>query len=294
LTAAVIDDRGIEEVSMKIGITIPNTELHAPQTCRTFPQFAEQLGFDSLWLTDHVVGARAFSTVNYGPVWMEALSAMSYAAAVTSKARLGTSVLVLPLRDPVYTAKVLATIDHLSNGRIVIAVGPGWSKGEFTALGRGALHEPRGKVSTDALELILRCWEGGEFSWDSEFFNFRNMEFAPVPLQKPRPPIWIGGLLAAPVKERVKRFADVWHPFNLTPEQLPAASQEMNDYAGRDVPVSIRLTVDPHTGVEELAQLLGGYKAAGSIETVVEFRAPEAAVVLRAAENLMRAYRQIA
>jgi len=279
---------------MKLGITIPNTEIHSPQTCRMFPAFAEELGFDSLWLTDHVVGARAFASVEYGPVWMEALSVMSYAAAKTSRVRIGTSVLVLPLRDPVYTAKVLSTIDNLSNGRLVVAVGPGWSKGEFTALGRGALHEHRGKVTSDALELILRCWQGGEFSWESEFFNFRNMEFAPVPVQRPHPPIWVGGLLANPVKERVKRFADVWHPYNLTPAQLVENSRIMNEYAGRDIPVSIRLTVDPLSSVEQLAQMLGGYKEAGSIETVVEFRAPQAGTVLNAAETMMRAWQQLA
>ncbi len=278
---------------MKIGITIPNTEVHAAQTCRTFPKLAEEMGFDSLWLTDHVVGARAFSTVNYGPVWMEALSVMSYAAATTSRVRIGTSVLVLPLRDPVYTAKVLATIDNLSNGRVVVAVGPGWSKGEFTALGRGSLHEQRGKVTTDALELILRCWQGGEFSWESEFFNFRNMEFAPVPEQRPHPPIWVGGLMANPVKERVKRFADVWHPYNLTPPELAENSKIMNAYAGREIPVSIRLTLDPTTSEQELTDLLGAYKAAGSIETVIEFRAPDAAAVTSAAERMIRANQQI-
>lgn len=279
---------------MKLGITIPNTEVHAPESCRAFPKFAEDLGYDSLWLTDHVVGARAFSTVNYGPVWMEALTVMSYAAAVTSRVRLGTSVLVLPLRDPVYTAKVLSTIDNLSNGRVVIAVGPGWSRGEFTALGRGDLHEKRGKVSTDALELILRCWQGGEFSWESEFFNFRNMEFAPVPVQKPHPQVWVGGLMAKPVMERVKRFADVWHPFNLEPAELAENSKVMNEYCGREVPFSIRLTLPPDTGVDALTQMLGSYKAVGCIETVVEFRGPEAAPVFKAAENMMRAYQQIA
>jgi probable F420-dependent oxidoreductase len=273
---------------VKLGFVIQNQGPDSLGALGRLAPTIEALGYDSVWLTDHVVGMRAYAERGYTPYWLECLTGLAFIAAQTKTIRLGTSILVLPVRDPVYTAKVLATLDNLSGGRLNVGIGTGWSKGEFYALGRGDYHENRGHVTNESLKLILRCWEGGEFEWTSEYFTFRYVNFDPVPLQKPRPPILVGGPPADPVIRRIKMFEADWHPFLTNPAELARESQRVNEIVGRAVRVSNRFLVPSGTSEGALAELIAGFREAGCDELVLDMRAKTVAEVAALAESGMR------
>lgn len=253
---------------MRLGLSVRNTGPSAIEAIRRLPCVAQEWGYTSVWFTDHVVGVGSFAPF-YRPEWAEALACLAYAAATTSTVRLGVSVLVAPYRDPVYAAKAIATIDQLSGGRLDVGVGTGWARSEFHALGRGHLYPERGPATDEALEVMLRCWPGGELGFEGRWTSFRRIEFAPVPAQRPHPPLWVGGNGPAALR-RAARFADVWHPFQLPPDELGRLGARLDVLAGRPVPRSVRLGFAPGTAPAEAAELLQGYQEAGCVEAVVE------------------------
>lgn len=253
---------------MRFGLVVPNRGIGAIDNVRRLPRVAEEAGYDSVWLTDHVVGVRSFEPV-YGAEWLEALTTLAYVARGTSTVRLGIGVLVAPYRDPVMAAKILSTLDGLSDGRLDVGVGAGWSRSEFHGLGRGEVYEQRGKVTDETLEVILRCWQGGELAWDGDVSRFRRIEFAPVPVQAPRPPIWIGGH-TKPALRRAARFADVWHPSNVPPDEIAARSAELAEIRGARIPCAVRLRVAPGADLGEIADHVAAYEAVGCDGAVIE------------------------
>lgn len=274
---------------MKIGIVIPNTGEESLEAVKRMPQVVEELGYHSAWMTDHIIGVRSLAEFNYGAYWLEALSVMSYMAASTSRVRLGIGVLVLPVRNPVYTAKVISTIDNLSDGRVDLGIGTGWAKSEFFALGAGELHEQRGAVTNEALDLMLRCWEGGEFGFEGEFFNVRRINFEPVTAQRPHPPLWIGtrGWGKAPMQRAVK-YADYWHPTGMTPDQIREHGDQIDEAAGRKIPRTARIHPSTTGEVSALVDLLAEYKEVGCVEMALNFEHGEAPIkdVYKAIEAL--------
>jgi len=277
---------------VRIGFVVQNQAAGAiAQVSALAPQL-EAMGFDSLWATDHIVGVNAFAQHGYGPIWLEVLSALAFMAGQTTRIRVGTSVLVAPMRDPVYTAKALATIDQLSKGRLNVAVGTGWSKAEFHAVGRGAYHEERGKVTDETIAIMLRCWEGGQFDWQGEHFQFRPISFEPVPVQKPHPPILIGGPFVPPVMRRIKRFGDAWHPSTLDIAALKEQSAQVDEFAERAVPVVNRLTFTNPPDDAEIARLIAACAEMGCAETDVDLRSTDYDSAVRGAERVMRIYRE--
>jgi probable F420-dependent oxidoreductase len=252
---------------MRLGVVAGNVGLDCISNVREIPVAAEEAGFESVWFTDHVIGLKAYAPVYRGE-WAEALTSLTWAAATTSRIRLALGVLVLPLRDPVLVAKVLATADQLSAGRLVVGVGTGWAYREFEALGRSSVFERRGAATDEALEVIRRCWEGGTFGWSGTWTSFKEIEFAPVPAQRPGPPIWVGGQ-SAPALRRVARFGDAWHPYGLTPQQVRDLGDELDERAGRAVQRTIRLSYHPQDRTATL-QTVEAFVDAGCSEVVVE------------------------
>lgn len=269
---------------MRLDLVIPNEgafSLEAVQSCPAF----ESMGYEGLWFTDHVVGQRAYTV--YGAYWLEIMNVLAYVAARTTTIRLGTGVLVVPYRDPVLAAKQLATLDVLSGGRVDLGVGTGWSKGEFHALGRGHLFEKRGAFTNEALDVMLRCWQGGEFGFEGDWVNFRRLDFEPVPVQQPRIPIWIGSLGAAKAPLlRAAKYADVWHPGQMSPQELVDGSKLLNDMAGREIPISIRIQYPADTDTRSVVDDLARFRDAGCIQAAVEFKASTNGDLHRAAERL--------
>ena len=117
---------------MRLGLVVNNYGAPATEAVRRMPVLAEEWGYDSIWVTDHVVGVRSFQPV-YGATWMEPMMALAWMAAMTSRIRLGMGGLVVPYRDPVLTAKMVATLDQLSGGRVNLGVGTGWARRESSS-----------------------------------------------------------------------------------------------------------------------------------------------------------------
>ena len=202
---------------MKIGVTIRNmgTESTA-ETMMACAKAAEDAGFESLWITDHIA-IPPDDAEGSGGRYVDPLITLAWIAGATTGIKLGTGVLVLPYREALPTAKQVASLQELSSGRLLLGVGIGWMDAEFRALGRDR-HE-RGRTSDHVLEIIDRC-----FADDVATLNGQDFLFKPRP---PKPPILVGG--AAPhALRRAARYGDGWLPMRLEPE---AVSTAMRDYA---------------------------------------------------------------
>jgi probable F420-dependent oxidoreductase len=233
---------------LELGIHLPQSGAAGdPALLRDFAQMAEGLGFDSLWLSDHVVHPRAGDDTHpvgtaHGQLpaerpWLEALTSLSYVAAVTNRARIGTAVLVVPQRNPVLTAKQLATIDVLSGGRLILGAGIGWWAEEFEALGTPFWN--RGRRMDDYLEVIRECWMNDHPTFEGRYYELKDVGFYPKPATgRPtgRPPVWIGAY-SSPGFKRAGRAGDGLFLSRTPPEEIPAAWHETIDAAneaGRD------------------------------------------------------------
>lgn len=175
---------------MKIGVFLPSFLLRDRQPdeadrLRRFARRAEELGFESLWITDHVVTARRFYSVS----WLDSLLTLSHVAAVTERVRLGTSILILPLRQPAVLAKEIATLDHLSAGRYILGAGVGWFGPEFEACG---VHKSERGVRTDeVLDATMALLSGDDVTYKGRYYSLDAVTVEPHP--RSAPPVWIGG-----------------------------------------------------------------------------------------------------
>jgi probable F420-dependent oxidoreductase len=183
----------------------------------------------------------------------EQLTAITYLAAKTSRLRFLTSVMVVPHRPAVLTAKILSTIDVLSAGRLLVGVGAGWLKEEFEAVGAPNFAE-RGIATDEYLQAFRELWTAPEPRFDGRFVKFAGILFAPKPIQKPYPPLWVGGE-SGPAMRRAARLGDGWYPIGGNPQhplntlsRYKAASErlrKLTEEAGRD-PSSVALTYRVH------------------------------------------------
>lgn len=208
---------------MRFGVKIPNlSALASREAIIRTATTAESSGFEALWASDHLVFAR--STVHRAdgrrfPVpfdvpAIDPIVALSVAAGVTERIRLGTSVLVLANRAPVAMAKAWASLDHLAPGRVVAGIGTGWQKEEFEALGAGDRFRRRGTATEEAIDILRRCWGEEEPSFDGEFHRIEPLHFNPRPASPI--PIVLGGSSDRGIA-RVGRCGDGFHGTNLTP-----------------------------------------------------------------------------
>jgi probable F420-dependent oxidoreductase len=146
---------------------------------------------------------------------LEQLTLVAFVAGITRRLRLVTSVMILPYRNPVLTAKMIATIDVLSQGRVTVGVGVGWLREEFEALNAPAF-EQRGAVSNEYLQIFKTLWTQDPADFAGRFYQFKGLCCLPHPIQKPHPPIWIGGH-SGPALRRVAKYGDGWHPVGANP-----------------------------------------------------------------------------
>src|SRR5436190_4831747 len=171
------------------------------ETLLVFPRRMEALGYDSLWASDHVVIPwRITSKYPYNATgdfplspdtdFLEPLTALALVAGATERIRLGTSVLVVPHRHPVLAAKMLATLDRLAPGRVILGAGVGWMREEIELL--GAPYDRRGAWSDEAIQVMRACWRDERVSFHGRFFDVPEVGFAPKPARGTIP-IWIGG-----------------------------------------------------------------------------------------------------
>jgi probable F420-dependent oxidoreductase len=170
---------------VRLGIAIPQTILAGAFDVRGLRGFlarAEALGFESVWVVEQILGSIPS---------LEPVTVLTYAAACTERIRLGSAVLLTALRSPVHLAKTVATLDHLSGGRIDVGVGLGGNPRIYLAFGLSA--ERRAARFTEGLRLMKRLWTDERVTLDGEFFKLQSASMEPKPLQKPHPPLWFGG-----------------------------------------------------------------------------------------------------
>jgi probable F420-dependent oxidoreductase len=201
--------------------------LARPEVLLKIATRAEQLGYDSVFVTDHVVlpASAVRSTYPYSPTgqfpggaaqdYLEPLTLMAWLAHATRRIRLGTSVLVIPYRNPIVAAKVLATLDVLSGGRIILGAGVGWLVEEFEAL-RAEPFAERGRVTDEYIALMRRAWTTDPVSFTGRYYTVKDIHFLPKPRQARGIPVWIGGHTDAALR-RTAALGDAWHPIGLRP-----------------------------------------------------------------------------
>ena len=211
---------------------LPNADyLGFPATTEAIVQTAvkaEELGFDALFVNDHVIVDDSPRSESWRNVY-DPLMVLSYVAARTSRVMLGTSVLIMPYRNPIVTAKMLATLDQMSGGRAIAGVGSGWNELEYNAL--GVPFRQRGARTDEYLRIWQACWEPGPTTFHGRFFSFDNMHVNPKPRQQPHPPLWIGGSSQASLR-RAAHFGAVWQPTPTPLDTLVSNQNYLRDYCG--------------------------------------------------------------
>ena len=242
---------------MRIGIALPNYgPLASPETIGRLAERAAACGADSVWVSDHLVAPVGVTSVypydrrpqpvpgDMGVIeqFYEPLITLAYLAGRVPGVRLGVSAYVMPYRNPVVTAKQVASLDALSAGRLILAVGVGWLKEEFEAL--GVPYDDRGRRTDEYLQVAKALWAGGEARFDGRTYRLPPVRTGPAPAQRPHPPLWIAGNSARAFR-RAARLGDGWHAIDLTPDEIRAAVQQLHAEAnaqGRD-PASLSISL---------------------------------------------------
>ena len=231
-----------------------------------FARAVEDLGFESVWVGDHIVlPSEETDQYPYTPdgrfvtrpndPQLDAFIVLSYIASSTSTIDIGTTVAIVPYRNPILQAKMFATLDVLTGGRAVCGVGVGWLEKEFDVL--GASYPDRGPVTDEYLEIFRTLWTEQEPEFHGEHYDFDGIYFAPKPVRDGHIPIWVGGHTRRAVRRTVK-YGDAWHPTRQTPEfvahHLPYM-REYSDSVGRDpseITMSLKRTLHfTDVGIDE-------------------------------------------
>lgn len=302
---------------MDFGLHLPasSANVKAEELVR-FAQQAEGLGFYCLTVADHVIVPRDISVPYPYTVdgkypgtgyHLETLTTMGFLAGSTKRIRFATSVMIAPYRNPIVTAKMLASLDVLSNGRMIVGLGVGWMKEEFENL-NAPPYEERGKVTDEYIRAFRELWLSDNPSFNGKHCHFSNIIFLPKPVQKPGIPIWIGGHSKQAIR-RAGQLGDGWHPIGgvptipLEPEDVAADLSMLREYAekaGRD-PKKIRVALkgslfDREKQItpgkrrrfigtaEEVASDIRAYRAVGVDTMIFDVRRPSVAETLERME----------
>ncbi|NQW24071.1 MAG: TIGR03619 family F420-dependent LLM class oxidoreductase [SAR202 cluster bacterium] len=233
---------------MKIAYSLSNNQgMEDIQAVVDLAVRAEELGFDSVWASEHVFNVSyVYDRIGDKPYY-EPLTVLTYVAARTKTIGLGTSVLVLPYHNPIRLAKIAATIDVLSGGRLMLGVGVGVIEQELEAMG-SPYHE-RGAITDETIAIMKELWTNPNPSFHGKYHNFSGMTFTPKPVQKPHIPLFIGGTSRAAIR-RAARVGTGWHPTALSPEVLAQGMEYLKEQAekvGRN-PSEIAISVSAAIG----------------------------------------------
>lgn len=229
---------------MEFGVFLPISGRAAGrETLMQAGRQAESLGFRGVWSADRIVIPWEIRTpypysadqqfiVPPDRPFLEPLTCLSFLAACTEKVSLGMSVLVLPYRPPLYAAKVVTTIDHLSRGRMVLGIGAGWMAEEFEAL--GVAFAERGRMTDEQVTLFRTLWSEERPRFEGRYYQVENVAFRPKPYGRDRIPIWVGGE-GARAQRRAGQLGDAWFPYfvRITPAELAARFDNVRQAAGQ-------------------------------------------------------------
>ena len=208
---------------MKIGVVLPTyRRLASGENIARAAQTCESLGFDSVWVTDHIIVPSAHLDA-FGPTFFEATSVMAYVAGITHRVEIGAAILIVPYRNPLLLAKMMSTIDQLSHGRVILGAGLGWLEAESELM--GVPHRKRAKIADETLAVMRACWEEDQ----------PDFHFAPRPHANRRLPILVGGASTAALRRAV-RLGDGWIGDDQTFEEMQASLSQLDrelEAAGR-------------------------------------------------------------
>ena len=302
---------------MDFGLHLPaSSATVTPEDLVRFAQQAEALGFYCVTIADHVVVPQNISVPYPYTIdgkypgtghHLETLTTMGYLAGATRHIRFVTSVLILPYRNPIVTAKMLASLDVLSGRRVIVGAGAGWMKEEFETIKTEPFAE-RGKVTDEYIAAFRELWTSDHPTFKGKYCSFSDIIFLPKPLQKPTIPIWIGGHSKQAIR-RAARLGDGWHPIGgvptipLEPEDVDADLAMLREYAekaGRD-PKKIRVALKGSLfdrekqitpgkrrrfigDAEEVASDICDYRSVGVDTMIFDVRRPSTAETLERME----------
>ena len=274
---------------MEIGCHLP---IHGPLASRdallTFCRAAEERNVESLWTSDHVVFPRTETGEHPGGpfpfppemAYLEAVTVLAAVASVTERARIGCSVFILGHRHPVVMAKMLSSIDVLSSGRLICGIGVGWWEEELSLL--GVPYRQRGAQADEIVQVFKTLWTEEHPRFEGRFYTIPDVGFAPKPLQRPHPPIWVGGDSSGAFKRTVT-LADGWQATAKSPAEAKEALGRLRaaaEAAGRPfetITLAIRLNWKGgqppiRQSRQEVTDRLCAYKALGFTHVMVDFR----------------------
>jgi len=300
---------------MKFGVALfSHGPLASADNMMRTAQRAEALGFDSVAVSDHIVLPRQdASNYPYHPEgrrswrdslnYYEPIAALGFLAGVTSRVRLGVSVLVVPYRNPITTAKQLASIDALSGGRLFMGVGTGWWAEEFAALGIPDHFAERGPRTDEYIDIWRNLWREENPAYQGKYYSYADLEFSPRPAQRDGIPIWVGGHTGRALR-RTAALGDVWHPIGqVPPADLPPGEigekaeqlKELTRAAGREpgsIPIHFRTPISFQEGPgyfagspDKLCESVQAYAAAGVSQIMINLPPGEFAQTLEALER---------
>lgn len=263
---------------MQVGVTLRN--MGPQSSARTLTECAvgaEQLGFESLWITDHIA-IPPDDAEGSGGRYLDTLTTLAFLGGMTSSIRLGSGVIILPYRPPLPTAKQVATVQELSGGRLLLGVGIGWMDAEFRAL--GVDRHQRGRISDETLDYLNRCFADEVMEANGQRFLFR-----PRP---EKPPVYIGGAPPHALR-RAARYADGWLPMGLDPEPLGEAMADyrrMTDDLDRPAGCVTLMRGLPLASADETRALLDRYREVGLERLVCAVRYDDASEYLSQLQRL--------
>jgi len=260
---------------MKLGICLPHYGRPIEvERILEVARRAEDRGLDSVWVTDHVIVPRQAHVI-YREHMLDPLAVLPWLAGVTRRITLGTSVVILPYRSPIPVAKLLASVDVLSGGRLVVGAAIGWLEGEFAAL--GVPFKERAGRSDEALELMRAVWTDEHPEIQTKRHRLHDVSFSPLPLQKPRPPLYIGGSSEGAFR-RVARLGDGWHASATNHDAFRSGAETVRRFwkeAGREgapfLSLRIPVLIDGiHRPAVDMGLIRGRHTLSGSVKRIVD------------------------
>ena len=239
---------------MKVGVNLINFGPGvSPASMKSWATLSEALGYHIIMTSDHIAITPDVQS-RYPAPFYEPLSLLGWLAGVTTKIEIGTTVIIVPYRNPLELAKATANVDQLSDGRFILGVGIGWAQEEFHVL--NAAYKSRGAVTNEYLAAVKLLWTQDMASYNGKFISFDDVHTAPRPIQTPHPPIWVGGPSDAAMRRTV-RYGDAWHPIRIQMDWFKNTGiprlKEISDEEAKSVPelcprIRLRLTDSPVTG----------------------------------------------
>lgn len=265
---------------MKFGMSVVvRGDDAAPATFDAMARKAEETGLETLWASDHLIIPKLNVSKYPGRAdgqfpepwkrtYWQPFSVLTYLAAKTSKVRLGTSVLILPMRNPIEVAAQVGELDVLSGGRVNFGVGVGWFVEETETLGYPFKH--RGRRCDEGLEICRALWTREVVDYPGRYYRIEGASFGPKPMQQGGPPVYVGGNSEAALR-RTAKYADVWHPFKVTPEQiaeLKPVLARLREAEGKspEMPICPKIVL----GFEEDGHKAGQVPTEGSVQEIVD------------------------